>query len=104
MPKFELRELNAENFVNLRSMQRFPGEKNLCGKKTAVKNASESGRRRWPIVAKPICKCRWHKAGRLQVRVAAGRRWTCVLKEARLNQGMEDQGWDLRQKSHELAL
>ena len=38
-------------------------------------------------VANPICKCRCHKAGHLQVRVAVGRRSTCVLKEALLNQG-----------------
>ena len=39
------------------------------------------------VVANPICKCRCHKAGHLQVRVAVGRRSTCVLKEALLNQG-----------------
>ena len=37
--------------------------------------------------ANPICKCRCHKAGHLRVRVAAGRRSTCVLKEAPLDKG-----------------
>ena len=39
------------------------------------------------VVANPICKCRRHRAGHLQVRVAVGRRSTCVLKEAPLNKG-----------------
>ena len=39
------------------------------------------------VVANPICKCRRHKAGHLQVRVAVGKRSTCVLKEAPLNKG-----------------
>ena len=39
------------------------------------------------VVANPICKCRRHKAGHLQVRVAVSRRSTCVLKEAPLNKG-----------------
>ena len=39
------------------------------------------------VVANPICKCRCHKAGHLQVRVAVGRRSTCVLKEDSLNKG-----------------
>ena len=39
------------------------------------------------VVANHICKCRRHKAGHLQVRVAVGRRSTCVLKEAPLNKG-----------------
>ena len=39
------------------------------------------------VVANPICKCRRHKAGHLQVRVAVGRRSTCVLKETPLNKG-----------------
>ena len=40
------------------------------------------------VVANPICKCRRHKAGHLQVRVAVGRRSTCALKEAPLNKGL----------------
>ena len=39
------------------------------------------------VVANPICKCRRHKAGHLQVRVAVGKRSTCVLKEAPSNKG-----------------
>ena len=39
------------------------------------------------VVANPICKCSCHNAGHLQVRVAVGRRSTCVLKEAPLNEG-----------------
>ena len=39
------------------------------------------------VVANPICKCRRHKAGHLQVRVAVGKRSTCILKEAPLNKG-----------------
>ena len=39
------------------------------------------------VVANPICKCRRHKAGHLQVRVAVGKRSTRVLKEAPLNKG-----------------
>ena len=39
------------------------------------------------VVANPICKCRCHKAGHLQVRVALGRRSTCLLKEAPLDKG-----------------
>ena len=39
------------------------------------------------VVENPICKCRRHKAGHLQVRVAVGRRSTCVLKEVPLNKG-----------------
>ena len=39
------------------------------------------------VVENPVCKCRCHKAGHLQVRVAVGRRLTGVLKEAPLNGG-----------------
>ena len=42
---------------------------------------------RAPALANPICKCRRHKAGHLQVRVAVGRQSTCVLKEAPLKKG-----------------
>ena len=38
-------------------------------------------------LANPICKCRRHKAGHLQVRVAVGRQSTCVLKEAPFKKG-----------------
>ena len=43
------------------------------------------------VVADPICKSRCHKAGHLQVRVAVGRRSTCVSKEAPLNEGPSGQ-------------
>ena len=48
---------------------------------------SQSRANQGSVVANPICKCRRHKAGHLQVRVAVGRRSTCVLKEAPLNKG-----------------
>ena len=48
---------------------------------------SQSRANQGSVVANPICKCRRHKAGHLQVRVAVGKRSTCVLKEAPLNQG-----------------
>ena len=48
---------------------------------------SQSRAEQGSVVANPICKCRRHKAGHLQVRVAVGRRSTCVLKEAPLNKG-----------------
>ena len=48
---------------------------------------SQSRAEQGSVVATPICKCRRHKAGHLQVRVAVGRRSTCVLKEAPLNKG-----------------
>ena len=49
---------------------------------------SQSRANQGSVVANPICKCRRHKAGHLQVRVAVGKRSTvCVLKEAPLNKG-----------------
>ena len=48
---------------------------------------SQSRANQGSVVANPICKCRCHKAGHLQVRVALGRRSTCVLKEAPLDKG-----------------
>ena len=48
---------------------------------------SQSRAEQGSVVANPICKCRRHKAGHLQVRVAVGRRSACVLKEAPLNKG-----------------
>ena len=48
---------------------------------------SQSRANQGSVVANPICKCRCHKAGHLQVRVAVGRRSTCVLKEAPLDKG-----------------
>ena len=39
------------------------------------------------VVANPICMCRYHKASHLEVRVAVGRRSTCVLTEAPSNKG-----------------
>ena len=48
---------------------------------------SQSRANQGSVVANPICKCRRHKAGHLQVRVAVGRQSTCVLKEAPLNKG-----------------
>ena len=45
MRKFKLRELNTEKCVNDRFMQRFPGKENPFAGKTAVKNASGSGRK-----------------------------------------------------------
>ena len=48
---------------------------------------SQSRANQGSVVANPICKCRRHMAGHLQVRVAVGKRSTCVLKEAPLNQG-----------------
>ena len=49
------------------------------------------------VVANPICKCRRHKAGHLQVRVAVGKRSTCVLKEAPLDKGpLEFPQWKCR--------
>ena len=48
---------------------------------------SQSRAEQGSVVANPICKCRRHKAGHLQVRVAVGRRSTCVLKEAPLSKG-----------------
>ena len=48
---------------------------------------SQSRANQGSVVANPICKCRRHKAGHLQVRVALGKRSTCVLKEAPLNKG-----------------
>ena len=57
---------------------------------------SQSRVKQGSVVANPICKCRRHKAGHLQVRVAVGRRSTCVLKEAPLNKGplgFPQRGW-----------
>ena len=48
---------------------------------------SQSRANQGSVVANPICKCRRHKAGHLQVRVAVGRQSTCVLKEAPLKKG-----------------
>ena len=48
---------------------------------------SQSRANQGSVVANPICKCTRHKAGHLQVRVAVGKRSTCVLKEAPLNKG-----------------
>ena len=48
---------------------------------------SQSRANQGSVVANPICKCRRHKADHLQVRVAVGKRSTCVLKEAPLNKG-----------------
>ena len=48
---------------------------------------SQSRANQGSVVANPICKCRRHKAGHLQVRVAVDKRSTCVLKEAPLNKG-----------------
>ena len=48
---------------------------------------SQSRANQGSVVANPICKCRCHKAGHLQVRVAPGRRSTCVLKDAPLDKG-----------------
>ena len=48
---------------------------------------SQSRAEQGSVVANPICKCRRHKAGHLQVRVAVGRRSSCVLKEAPWNKG-----------------
>ena len=49
--------------------------------------ASQSRANQGSVAANPICKCRRHKAGHLQVRVAVGKQSTCVLKEAPLNKG-----------------
>ena len=48
---------------------------------------SQSRANQGSVVANPIFKCRRHKAGHLQVRVAVGKLSTCVLKEAPLNKG-----------------
>ena len=40
-----------------------------------------------PGLSSCICKCRRHKAGHLQVRVAVGRQSTCVLKDTPLKKG-----------------
>ena len=50
---------------------------------------SQSRANQGSVVANRICKCRCHKAGHLQVRVAVGRRSTCVLvlKEAPWDKG-----------------
>ena len=53
-----------------------------CSLATPSALESQSRASQSSVVAYPICKCRWHKAGHLQVRVAVGRRSTCVLKEA----------------------
>ena len=53
---------------------------------------SQSRANQGSLVANPICKCRCHKAGHLQVRVAVGMRSTCVLKEAPLLPGPLDKG------------
>ena len=48
---------------------------------------SQSRPNQGSVVATPTGKCRWLKAGHLQVRGAAGRRSTCALNEAPLNKG-----------------
>ena len=54
---------------------------------TSLALESQSTANQGSVVANPICKCGCHMAGHLQVRVAVGRRSTCVLKEAPLNKG-----------------
>ena len=55
---------------------------------------SQSRAEQGSAVANPMCKCRRHKAGHLQVRVAVGRQSTCVLKEAPLNSGKKKEHKD----------
>ena len=73
-----LKGLNAQSRLCYREMD-CPVECSL-----AIPSALECQSRanQGSVVANPICKCRCHKAGHLQVRMAVGRRSTCVLKEA----------------------
>ena len=78
-----LKGLNAQTRLFYREMD-CPVQWSLA---TPSALESQSRANQNSVVANPICKCRCHKAGHLQVRVALGRRSTCVLKEAPLDKG-----------------
>ena len=75
--------INAQSWLFYREMD-CPAQWSLA---TTSALESQSRASQGSVVANPICKCRCHKAGHLQVRVAVGRRSTCILKEAPLNKG-----------------
>ena len=70
----DLKGLNAQSRLFYREMD-CPVQRSLA---TPSALESQSRCNQGSVVANPICKCRCHKAGHLQVRVALGRRSTCV--------------------------
>ena len=84
-----LKGLSAKSRLFYREMDcpvRFHREMD-CPVQWSLANPSAFGLGK-PVQSQPgLCKCRRHKAGHLQVRVAVGKRSTCVSKEAPLNKG-----------------